>query len=674
MFLGAPDETRYAAILALSVGIVGLAWSLSRSYQLRRASNRLRAIEPSADSESNWERVETVVTLTSFLRMMKRLNRARQAGSSEPEATWRAGFDLIADAEERIEAAIRSLASVAVLFGLAGTVLGFASLAGPLLAIQRGVSSISISSELSGAFLGTLAGIFGAATILLGAVPVLRSAEEAWLSAVEDIGRSVLIPALPRPLTKIGDIVLEELKRKLDAVRDAWVSALAEPAKLLTNLASSAQSSVGQLGEVLSGINPETLKELASSARSMKTSANSIAKSSTYYESSIGELSKVSAEFERTLGDLKTAFTDNSSRVERMELTLTGARNEVERQGEALAASLNSMASKFESLEASVLKRMEQESGIFNKAGQTVEAIDEHLKQLAKGAQELFSSTRDVTVAASALKDAVTPLPSDLATALNKWLTTFQREEGALFAQMRESLVTVSLSLTRASEWIAMTAQSQRTGAQIARLPDDLRAARSVETDASRRAGLSGSATDKLLFEDEQTPLPQAEKSGATKMPRAQASDEGRQSGVVHGGEAGNSSRHFLSSEMPTLDLTMVEVGEESVNATGSARPDEPLKASDHSKGLPLRQNVGEAAGSVSLDTRAVETGAASFEAARPELDRDNEGNSFHVALDASGRLDNPDERADSNREEARSPKAEPGRRGLLAWLRRRRG
>src|SRR5271169_2852786 len=116
MIVGAPDETRYAAILALEVGIAGLAWSLVRCYQLRGASSRLRAIEPSADSDTNWERVEKAVSIASFRRMMKRLNRARQVGSSEPEATWRAGFDLVADAEERIEAVIRSLASVAVLF------------------------------------------------------------------------------------------------------------------------------------------------------------------------------------------------------------------------------------------------------------------------------------------------------------------------------------------------------------------------------------------------------------------------------------------------------------------------------------------------------------------------------------------------------------------------------
>jgi biopolymer transport protein ExbB/TolQ len=385
MFVGAPAETRYAAILALEVGIAGLAWSLVRRYQLRSASHHLRAIEPSADSDANWERVANAVSLVSFRRMMKRLNRARQVGSSEPEATWRAGFDLVADAEERIEAVIRSLASVAVLFGLAGTVLGFARLAGPLLEIQRGASSISISSELSGAFLATLAGIAAATMILLGAVPLMRAAEDTWLSAVEDVGRLILIPSLPRPLTKIGDIVLEELKRKLDAVRDAWMSALLEPARELSSIASSAQVSVGKLGEALSGVGPETLKELAGSARSMKTSANSIAKSSAHYESSITELGKISSALEGTLGGLKGALTDNNSRVERMEQTLAGAREEVERQGKELAASLNSMASAFGRLEASVLKRTEQDSGIFDKAGQTVEAVEEHLKQLAKG-------------------------------------------------------------------------------------------------------------------------------------------------------------------------------------------------------------------------------------------------------------------------------------------------
>jgi len=556
--------------------------------------------------------------------MMRRLNKARQVGSSEPEATWRAGFDLVADAEERIEAVIRSLASVAVLFGLAGTVLGFARLAGPLLAIQRGASSISISSELSGAFLATLAGILGATMILLGAVPMLRSAEETWLSAVEDVGRLVLVPSLPRPLTKIGDVVLEELKRKLDAVRDAWVSVLVEPARHLSSLASSAQASVGKLGEALSGIGPETLKELASSARSMKTSANSIAKSSAYYESSIVDLGKVSAALGGTLGDLKGALIDNNSRVERMEQTLAGAREEVERQGEALAASLNSMASEFGSLEASVLKRMEQESGIFDKAGQTVEAVEEHLKQLAKGAQELFSSARNVTLAASALKDAVTPLPTDLATALDKWLTMFQREEGALFSQMRDSLAEVSLNLTKASAWIATTAQSQSTGAQIRRFTDDLDTARSVGTAGPGKAGSGGSPTEELPFHDEEKPLAYTEKPRAAQIAAPHVGDQGRpSSSPMQRDEPDGSLPPLSSSGMPAVDVTTAEVR-------------------DSSGGT------------------------------RPELERDNDRNSLRAARYAPGKLDDANERAGSVGEETRSPKiAEPARRGLFAWLRR---
>jgi hypothetical protein len=451
------------------------------------------------------------------------------------------------------------------------------------------------------------------------------------------------------------------------------VSALAEPSNILADLASSAQSSVQKLGEVLSGINPETLKELASNVRSMKISANSIAKSSTYYESSIGELTKVSAEFQRTMGALKTAFTDNSSGVERMERTLTGARDEVRRQGEALAVSLNSMASTFERLEASVLKRMEQDSGIFENANQMVEAADEHLKQLAKGAQELFSSTRNVTLAASALRDAVTPLATDLATALNKQLTSFQREEGALFAQMRESLVAISLNLARASEWIAMTAQSQRIGVPIARLSGDLGAAGSVVTETSSGAGSSGAADNKLSSQDEQTSRSQAEKSGAINEAPPRSNDEEPKSVATDGGKGEGSSQRFCLSEKPTSDLPMLDADKQSVSAEGDPRPYEALKASDDAKYLHSNQNVEGFAGNVGTQRRTVETRSARFEVGHPELDRDNDGNPFHVVPEASGKLDNSDEKADSNSVNARSPKLEPRRRSLFAWLKRAR-
>jgi hypothetical protein len=355
----------------------------------------------------------------------------------------------------------------------------------------------------------------------------------------------------------------------------------------------------------------------------MKTSANSIAKSSAYYESSIMELGKISAALDGTLGGLKGALTDNNSRVERMEQTLVGAREEVERQGKALAASLNLMASEFGRLEKSVLKRTEQDSGIFTKAGQTVEAAEEHLKQLAKGAQELFSSTRNVTLAASALKDAVTPLPTALGTALDKWLTTFQREVGALFLQMRDSLAEVSVNLTKASESIAARAQSQSTGAQIGRFTDVSDATRSVGEAGSSKVGSVVSPTKELLVKDVQAPLGHTEEPRAAQITPPLAGDQRRPSDPPQGGEPEGSSRHLPPSDTPAVEMTRVQVRD-------------------------------------------------SFDTANPELVRDNDGNSLRAAGDASRRLDDANERVASYGEQARFPKtAEPARRrGLFAWLR----
>ena len=254
MWLAAPAETKKAAVAAILVGLGGVVFSLLRSFRLTAASERLGKIDIGSETAaSRWEHVRQAASLRSFSRMMDRLDRSRRLGSAEPEATWRAAFDLVADGEERYEAIVRSLASVAVLSGLAGTVLGFARLVEPMLAIQQNGAPASLTAELGGAFLATLAGILGAVLILLFAVPWLRRAEETWLTAVEDIGRLVLIPSLPRPPTRIQDVVLEELKRRLETVKEGWVEALSEPAKQLAGIATSASSSVDKLASALKG-------------------------------------------------------------------------------------------------------------------------------------------------------------------------------------------------------------------------------------------------------------------------------------------------------------------------------------------------------------------------------------------------------------------------------------
>jgi biopolymer transport protein ExbB/TolQ/CII-binding regulator of phage lambda lysogenization HflD len=459
MWLAAPAETKKAAVAAILVGIGGVAFSLLRSFRLMTASRRLGMVDIGSETAaSRWEHVRLAAQLRSFSRMMDRLDRSRRLGSAEPEATWRAAFDLVADGEERYEAIVRSLASVAVLFGLAGTVLGFARLVEPMLAIQQNGAPASLTAELGGAFLATLAGIFGAVLILLFAVPWLRRAEDTWLTAVEDIGRLVLIPSLPRPPTRIQDVVLEELKRRLETVKDGWVEALSEPAKQLAGIATSASSSVDKLASALKGVTPETLNELATSARSMKTSANAMAKSATRYEVASTEVGKVSAELEKALLEFQAVLNANSAKVQAVEKSVTGAQEQVKRTGDAIEGSITSMAGRFADLASTVRDRMAEEAGMFDNAKQTSASINAELQELNKAAKELYDGARNVTLSSAAVKNAVSPLPADLKGALDTWLADFQRRESLLFAQLRErfeSLAEVSRNLTAASQRIA---------------------------------------------------------------------------------------------------------------------------------------------------------------------------------------------------------------------------
>jgi hypothetical protein len=221
----------------------------------------------------------------------------------------------------------------------------------------------------------------------------------------------------------------------------------------------------------------------------------------------------------------------------------------------------------------------------------------------------------------SNLQKAVTPLPTDLAAALDKLLSTFRREEGALFAQMRDSLAEVSGSLAKAAESIAARAQSQSTGAQIGRFTDVSDATRSVGEAGSSKVGSVVSPTKELLVKDVQAPLGHTEKPHAAQV-AAPHSDgqEDRSSFPMQRDEPNDSSRHFPPGGTPTVDTKTVEVRE-------------------------------------------------SFGGTRPELPGENEGKSPQAAHDTSRKSD--DANAGSGGTEVRSSKVnEPARRGLFTWLR----
>src|SRR5262249_36902753 len=153
-----------------------------------------------------------------------------------------------------------------------------------------------------------------------------------------------------------------------------------------------------KLGEALNAISPDTIKDLANSARSMRTAATSMTKSSANYESSAGEVAKAASKFEGTLRDLTSAMVNKKSKIEGMRQTLCDANADVRSHGQAVVTSVSSMATSFKDLATIVGDRMAQETRILESADRATGKIDAHLQELNKAAQELYSGARELTL------------------------------------------------------------------------------------------------------------------------------------------------------------------------------------------------------------------------------------------------------------------------------------
>ena len=140
-FVKAPSQTQWAAFLAASAGLVGLTLAVARARHLRQSCHHLASITP------EWDAFAAVTKPSGFRQLMARLERARAASGSEPEQVWRAAVDALLAGEEQWESFVRSLISVAVLLGLAGTVLGFMNIAPTIM--QRAIDQLVVSSQES---------------------------------------------------------------------------------------------------------------------------------------------------------------------------------------------------------------------------------------------------------------------------------------------------------------------------------------------------------------------------------------------------------------------------------------------------------------------------------------------------------------------------------------------
>ncbi len=435
-----PPATLYAGIVALSIGLFGLGAAIWRTERLWKGVRELQGTRP------QWDAIAALNVTPAFSAAMRRLKSIRDAVSSEPEEAWRATFDLVISGERWWETLVHSLSSLAVLVGLMGTVMGFLGLE-----IQLGPhEQPKLAAQLPKLFSATFCGIIGAALILGLGLQILRTAIDSWANAVEDIGRLVLLPALPRPPiripSRIQEIIITELTNRLDTVAKAWHDSLAGPANSLQNLVSSANSSIQEIHRALEDvkISAQDLSDFATSARQIKAASASMAKSATAHASAGAQFSSVAINFEKSLGGLSDAVKESTARLRLLDESVGVAGNEMRAQGQTVTKAVEEMATEFKGLSNVVTDRMQQEVQVARDARDAVAAVHQQLSAL-KSVQEALGANADkMSLAAGALKsaadDSLRELPISVSAELAGALKRIEHQHQLLLDEAKDQL------------------------------------------------------------------------------------------------------------------------------------------------------------------------------------------------------------------------------------------
>lgn len=466
LYLQAPSATRWIAVLSLFVGIGGLGIAWARSIHLHLATQklkmvlkvlRLKAIEPAGTEEANeldrvWAEIQGLRIPRALRDGLNRLEMARTRPIGLPEDAWRGAYEQILSAESRWETLVRGLASAAVLVGLLGTIVGFADISGDLPFVsgaatirsaspEGGTSAAkgSIPAKLGGVFIATISGILAALLILILGVPVLRSVADRWLTAVEDTGRLIVVPALPRPPTRIQDALIEELERRISSVAEAWESSLRGPAASLAETAENSRRSVEAATRAFDGlrVSVEDLKELGRSARRIREAAQSIEGTAKVYVDASNRLGGAVGRLEATLPSLSEDLKLLAPRLAALEGVLESGTRTVSQSGEGLREAVGKMSSEFHGLQKAVGLRHEQETSFLERTEQTFALIEERITGLDAVEQVIKAEAQEMNKAvasvALAVGKALDPLRDNISEAIrDTWGKLLADHEGVL--------------------------------------------------------------------------------------------------------------------------------------------------------------------------------------------------------------------------------------------------
>ena len=297
-------------------------------------------------------------------------------------------------------------------------------------------------------------------------LPVLRSAISAWALCVEDVGRAVLIPALPRPPTQIQDLVLEELKRRLESVAKAWVSVLSEPALSLKTMVAESATSIQQIREALRAVELGTsdLKDLATSARAMRTAAKTMADSSHDFQGAAQQLGGVSETFGGKLTDLARAVEASGNRSNAVAAALDQGRDELGRRSAELHTSILKMSEKFGDLADVVRDRMVQEAKVAEDAAEAVEQLRTATAHTQATLEAVSSNAHDMNLAISMLTSTAQQtfgtLNERISEELKQTLGDWQHEQQMLMQPLARQLERVTAALVASETALSGELQS----------------------------------------------------------------------------------------------------------------------------------------------------------------------------------------------------------------------
>lgn len=463
----APAATRWIAQLSLLLGFLGVAIVCIRMVYLRYVARGLRGILNSLDLPANgsitpgdktdlngkWAEIRALHLPRSFRDALHRMDRARSRPVGFPEEAWRAAYEQVLGGEARWETLVRGIASAAVLVGLLGTVAGFADISGKLPLIpgvafvekvgdQKGApeAARSVQRKLGGVFISTICGIFASLMILLLGAPGLRWAADQWLGVVEDIGRLIVIPLLPRPLPDLQDRMIDELQRRISTVAIAWESSLRGPAASLAEVAENSRGSVEAAIKAFDGVrvSVEDLKELGNSAKRIREAAQSIERTAKVYVSASSQLGAAVGHLEATLPGLSGDLKSLSDRLAGLEGVLASGTRFVTESGDALKDAVAKMGSGFQGLREAVASRHERESAFLEQTEQAVRLIAERLKGLEAVEQEIKAEAEQMKLAvaevAIEIGRALGPLRETIGNAIRDTFGKLMTDHGNILA------------------------------------------------------------------------------------------------------------------------------------------------------------------------------------------------------------------------------------------------